>query len=262
MAEYIALSKTAHSGFGYAAEKPFAFAGNWPFIPLSLAELGSVLPLYPICFQKTEAGFQVGLPTGLGGVNCLLHPHNGRFLLPYVPAILRRYPFSLLKNAEGQSVLCVLSEESGFSKGQGEAVISEAGELTHKGQALLDFLNNLTTSFEEAAKASAKLAELDLLVPLAVQFKDAQSGEVKTTREDLYRVDEQKLYQLSPEALKALVALGAMPLVYAHLFSLQRLNRISEAVQHFVKLNQQTAARVENLETFFGEADNDVLKFE
>ncbi|WP_178861464.1 SapC family protein [Thiomicrorhabdus cannonii] len=262
MTEFVALSKAGHSGFGYAPDKPFSFAGNWSFIALSQAELGSVLPLYPICFQKNENGIQIGMPTGLGGVNCLVHPQNGRFLLPYAPAILRKYPYDLIKPADGEPVLCAFAAEKGFAKGRGEAIIDDENELTEKGKALLRFLQNLNASFEQTTKACSQLAAFGLLVPLLFQYKDPQNGELKTAREDLFRVDEHKLNRLDAEQLQTLMSVGAMSLIYAHLFSLQHLRRVSEATQNFAKLKQQRATRIENLDAFFGEEASDVLKFE
>lgn len=263
MAGYIPLSKASHKQFGFQADKPFEFAQNWPFIPVSSEELGKLLSFYPICFQKGEQGYQVGIPTGLGAVNCLVHPQNGKFLLPYVPAILRRYPFNMLKSEQGEPVLCVVDEEAGFAKGRGEAVIDAEGELSEKGQALVNFLNQLNRSFERVNAVCQQLDALGLLIPLPFQVKDEQSGDLKSVREDLYRVDEQRLNQLSAEDLHTLMSQGAFPVIYAHLFSLQKLDQVGAAAQAYAKLSSAgKKAEVQDLDALFGEDDSDVLRFE
>lgn len=204
----------------------------------------------------------MGLPTGLGRVNCLVHPQNGRFLLPYVPAVLRRYPFNMLKTEQSESVLCVLKGEAGFAKGQGEAVIDKEGELTEKGTGLVKFLNQLNLSFERDALVCKRLEELDLLVELPFQIKDEQTGDLKKTREDIYKVDEQKLNQLSAEDIQALMLAGALPVIYAHLFSMQQLNQLQTATQTYSKLVKQPESQAQDLDALFGDDDSDVLKFE
>jgi hypothetical protein len=261
MTQYVPISKAQHQSFGFQLEKPFLFAQNWPFIPLSAQEISQVMGIFPVLFQKQNDAFQLGIATGFGQDNCLIHPQNGKFLLPYVPAILRRYPFNLLKSEAGQNVLCVMDGEAGFAQDSGDAVLSETGELTDKGQNLIGFLENLNRSFAKDAEVVQLIDDLGLLAALPFQFKDESSGDLKILRNDLYRVDEVKLNQLSADALEQLMKVGAFPMIYGHLFSMQKLSQVNAVVDGYNQLTQQVNARAENLEKMFSDDESDLLKF-
>lgn len=267
---FIALSSNLHNGYGYAPDKPFEFAQSSNFIELSSAELSKLIGLMPMFFQVVKVAektvVRFGLAAGFGQENCLVHPQNGKFLLPYVPAALRAYPFRLLKaKAEGteqtQEVLAVFKNEvdSSFAKSQGEAILAE-GALTEKGKGLMNFLAQLNQRGAADQKAITAVLESGILVPMNIQVKASEASEqVQTVRPDLFRVDEAKLRELSPEKLQALQTSGAMGFIYAHLFSMDKFQNLQKAVEVHAKL-QQSNQEVD-LEKLFDDDDSDVLKF-
>lgn len=261
MSQYIPISKNHHAGFGYSVEKPFVFAKEWSFIPLTSKEISQFISTYPVVFQKKGDGFQLGIATGLGGLNCLVHPKNFKFLLPYVPAILRRYPFNLLSDEAGKQILCVLDCEQGFARGNGEAILNEGAELTEKGQGLVSFLEQLNASFINDSSVVAFLTEIDIFTELPVQVKDSETGGLKTLRSDLYRVDEVKLNALTEMNLKELMEIGAFPMIYGHLFSLQSLSQLNVLVESYNQLTAHMQETADNLEKMFSDDESDVLKF-
>ena len=269
---FIALSSVEHNGYGYSPEKPFEFAQTSNFVELSSAELAKMIGLMPMFFQVVKAGEQTivrfGLAAGFGNENCLIHPNNGKFLLPYVPAALRAYPFRLVKaKAEGseqtQEVLAVFQSEvdKSFAKDQGEAILSD-GQLTEKGKGLMTFLSQLNQRSAADQKAIAAVLESGILVPMNIQVKtSADSDETQTVRPDLFRVDEAKLRKLSAEQLKILHTSGAMGFIYAHLFSMDKFQNLQKATEVHAKLKQQSNAEEVDLEKLFDDDDSDVLKF-
>lgn len=255
---YIPLSSIEHKLHGYQAEKPFVFAAKVDFLPLSLEEITKVNGLFPMCFKKTELGFEFGIPTHfISQANALIHPGNGKFLLPYVPAVLRRYPFNVAKVKAEQYALLVLEEEQGFAENYGEAIIDADGRLTEKGQGLQLFLSKLNASFELLKKQMALLSEMEILQPIKFQLPEGAKVEA---RQDLYKIDEQALNQLSAEKLKELMEAGVMPIIYAHLLNISLMDRLSKAVELFAKLNQEASQEID-LEKMFDDDDSDVLKF-
>lgn len=266
------ISSKDHDGYGYAPDKPFEFANTSNFIELNSAEIAKLIGLMPMLFQviKSEGNsvIRFGLASGLGAENCLVHPINGKFLLPYVPAALRAYPFRLVKaNAQGeekpQEVLSVFQAEvdQAFAKDQGDSILFD-GKLTDKGKGLMSFLNQLNQRAALDQKAVQSVLESGVLIPMNIQVKISESSEeMQTVRSDLFRVDEAKLRELSAETLQILQRTGAMGFIYAHLLSMDKFQNLQKAVEVHSKLKQQANANEIDLEKMFDDDDSDVLKF-
>lgn len=266
------ISSKDHDGYGYAPDKPFEFAQSSNFIELNSAEIAKLIGLMPMLFQviKSEGSTMIrfGLASGLGEENCLVHPANGKFLLPYVPAALRAYPFRLVKakaeaSEQTQEVMAVFQSEvdKSFAKDQGEAILSD-GQLTEKGKSLMSFLNQLNQRAAVDQKALHSVLESGILVPMNIQVKTSEdSDETQTVRPDLFRVDETKLRELPAETLQSLQRTGAMGFIYAHLLSMDKFQNLQKAVEVHSKLKQQANANEVDLEKLFDDDDSDVLKF-
>src|SRR5690606_2686641 len=140
----------------------------------------------------------------------------------YVPAYIRRYPFLLAKlrpDAEEMS-LCFdpTSDVVGDFK-EGEALFAD-GQPTDHTKGLLDFCEK----FEEAgARTQAFMKEVTdagLLMDgeVAIQQND------KPDQPYIYRgfrmINQEKLKELDAEKIKAWNDNGLLPLIYAHLMSL------------------------------------------
>ncbi|WP_130536257.1 SapC family protein [Thiomicrorhabdus indica] len=269
---FIALSSKLHNGYGYAPVKPFEFAQSSNFIELNSAEVAKLIGLMPMLFQviRSEGSTMIrfGLASGLGEENCLVHPVNGKFLLPYVPAALRAYPFRLIKaKAQGedkpQEMLAVFQAEvdKAFAKGQGEAILAD-GKLTEKGKGVMTFLDQLNQRVAVDQKALHSVLESGILIPMNIQVKLSEDSEqTQTVRPDLFRVDEGKLRELSAETLQTLQRTGAMGFIYAHLLSMDKFQNLQKAVEVHSKLKQQANANEVDLEKMFDDDDSDVLKF-
>ncbi|BBP45134.1 peptidase [Thiosulfatimonas sediminis] len=254
---FIAVSSEKHREFGYAAKQPFKFAAMLDFLPLSYEEITKLNGLFPICFRHVSGRIEFGIPTHfIAANNALVHPGNGKFLLPYVPAVLRRYPFQLAKLSDGKMSL-VVAEEADFAKHHGDAIVDAQGALTAKGKQLQEFLVKLNARFEQMQKALQLLAKLQLFKP--IRFELPETVDVPA-RADLLQIDEQKLNALSAQDLLELRDAGALPLIYSNLLNAHLLPRLSQAVEVFAKLNQGVKAEVD-LQKMFDDDDTDVLKF-
>src|SRR5690606_40032303 len=146
----------------------------------------------------------------------------------YVPAYIRRYPFLLAKlrpEAEEMSLDFDPSPDILGDFKDGEPLFAE-GQPTAHTKSLLDFCEK----FEEAgARTQAFMKELtdaDLLMDgeVAIQQND------KPDQPYIYRgfrmVNQEKLRELDGERLKAWNQSGLLPLIYAHLLSLDLMRFI------------------------------------
>ncbi len=261
MSQYIAVSKKDHKNYGYKFDKYFSFASEWNFIPISSAELLKFIAIYPVLFQKQQSSYQLGIPTGVGANNCLINPHDGKFLIEYVPAILRRYPFNLLKNDNNEDILCVLADENGFKQLDEGFILEDTGELSEKGRGLVKFLGELNKNFLQDANTVKIIAELDLLVVVPFQLVDEKTNEVTILRDDLYKIDEARLLELGENDLTRLMKGGCLALIYGHLFSLNKLNLVVKICEAHKKLLDKKQEDNEQITNIFADDDSDILKF-
>ncbi|MBN2646846.1 MAG: SapC family protein [Thiotrichales bacterium] len=255
---YVLVSHEQHRGFGFQAEKPFVFASRLDFLPLSFEEIPRLNGVFPLCFKQVGEQLEFGIPCHfVAQNNALVHPLNGKFLLPYVPAVLRRYPFQLLSLPNQTLALAVLESETAFAAGRGQAIVDEAGQLTEKGQHLQRFLVSLHQSFARLQQALVLIKSLNVLRPIQFALPE---GSTLQGRTDLYHIDQEAFLRLPAETLKALQTSGAMTLIYANLLNANLMPRLPKVVEAFSKLNQELQKR-SDLQKMFDDDDNDSLQF-
>ena len=143
----------------------------------------------------------------------------------YVPAILTLAPFRLVPNQHNndQLMLAINEESALVSEDEGELIFDEKGEPT-------EYLNlrkkGVETYFEHTQITQSLLkllADLDLLVErsLSIDIDDE-----KINLSGLYFVDEQKLGALPDDKFLDLKKRGFLPVIYAHLISLNQMRRL------------------------------------
>ncbi len=260
---FVPVSKSKHQGFGYENKLFYQYASNLGFIPLASTEINHAIKHGVVCFLKRDDGFQVGLLSGVTpNRNLLVHPKTGQFLMGYVPAVLRRYPFQLLNNDKNEQVLCVWDEEKNFKQGKGQAVLDESGELTEHGQKLVTFLSQLENGMRLSEKLSDALADAGVLVPLPIQSKSPEDGEVTPLREDIYWVDQDRLAELDGALLQKWVKTGVMAFAFAHLASMDHMPKMTLLAENYHKVLENMEPSKVDLDRLFEESDDDVLKFD
>ena len=191
-------------------------------IPLTVEEFPHAQRTFPIVFSSGDNSVPLALMGLNEGVNVFFEDDGTPRGDAYIPAYIRRYPFLLAKlrpDADEMS-LCFdpTSDVVGDFK-DGQELFSEGQPSDHT-KGVLDFCEK----FEEAgARTQAFMKELEdagLLMEgeVAIQQND------KPDQPYLYRgfkmVNQEKLKELDTEKLKAWHDNGLLPLIYAHLLSL------------------------------------------
>ncbi|WP_322529111.1 SapC family protein [Salinicola sp. LHM] len=255
MTEWIALSRTRHTDSHFLPRQGYAFAADRQVTPILLAELGKLLPHYPLGFVQQGDQFQPVALLGLSGPNRYLHP-DGRWMADYVPAGLRGYPFTLANAEDNQQVLCIdhdhIQEEPNDSVS--EALFDDEGSLSQRVQQTLDFLQQCESNRQLTIRACQTLGELGLIEPWPLQIG---RGEDQTPLQvqGLFRINEKALNALEPTAFADLRKHGALALAYAQLFSLNQLHQLIER-EKFHARQQPAQSPNGNLDSLFGEDDD------
>ena len=98
MPTWKAISKTEHANQHFIARKGYSFAAKQQVVPILLAELPKLIPLYAIGFIYQQETYVPVVITGLGGEQNLFVNADGKWIGNYVPDVLRGYPFALADN--------------------------------------------------------------------------------------------------------------------------------------------------------------------
>jgi len=254
MPQWIALSRNDHAEQHVLPRDGYHHSAKQRVVPVLLAELSKLLPHYALGFIRQGESYQ---PVAIVGVreNAYLAP-DGRWFAPYVPAQLRGYPFALAKSDDGQQVLAI--DTAHLVNGpDGEPLFDEQGALSEHTQQVYDFLAQCEKNRLATQQAAEALAKHKLLVPWELVIGTDAEGGTPVKLDGLYRVDEQALNALAPDALAELRG-GPLAMAYAHLFSTAQHKALADRVQFQAKYAEQGSNAPANLDEVFGEGDDDL----
>ncbi|SCW89823.1 SapC protein [Sphingobium faniae] len=227
--DLLPLSSADHADYRNRALDAAPFLKDQHAVPLTVDEFVPAQRFLPIIFSAGEDSVPLALMGLNEGVNIFLDD-EGKLRGPaYVPAYVRRYPWMLAKlrpdNDELSLCFDPTSEAIGaFEDGQPLFEDGKPSELT---QGVLKFCED----FEQAAARTGQfvrdLQELDLLMDGEVAIQVPGSEQPFVYR-GFRMVNEEKLRDLRGDQLRKINQSGMLPLIHAHLFSLQLMREIFE----------------------------------
>ena len=270
MSDFVPLSKDKHKGFGWLQTQNYNFAAQDTTVPLVVDEIGKAMLTLPLVFRRKNVssatiGYElVALLSPLAKRNLHVKPDGG-WLSDYIPAYLQAYPFRLLPAADtGQQILC-------FDKASG--LMTEADAANSKpffaanGQPSPVFAGviQLLTRYEQrrvqTQAAVDNLAALGLIIPWDIVLTTTTGKKVPV--EGVFKVDAAALQKLAADSLHKLHQSGALPIVYAQLFSEQHVQNFGELLRVYGELNKKSNESVTlgHIEALFG-SKSDILNLD
>lgn len=223
------LNTRDHSKYATRPTESAKWLAQHHAIPLTVEEFVQAQRDYPIVFSSGDNPLPLALMGLNEGVNTFVDA-EGKINEPvYLPAYIRRYPFLLAKLQPESEELSLCFDPTSNSIGEfadGDRLFDDAGATTETTKRVLDFCEK----FEEAGLRTKifidQLQANDLLM----------DGEISIERADfpgrpyIYRgfrmVNQEKLVALPAEKLEEWNKSGLLPLVHAHLFSLDLMRNI------------------------------------
>ncbi len=209
---------------------------------LTGTEFADACKVYPILFlaagKDGEGQPQVAPVAVLGltaGENLFFEPSRG-WDAPYVPAMLRAYPFTMAKVQADQYAVCFDAAAPGLSTEQGEALFDGQGQPTQLLQDIHQFVQQIEIETERTRLAGVKLMALGLLKPKRFDAKLSDGSPLSV--DGFFALDEEALNKLPDAELAALQRSGLLGLLHAHQISMgnmralidRRLARLNSAV--------------------------------
>ena len=205
------------------------FLKNAHAIPLTVDEFVEAQRDLPIVFSAGDDPLPLALMGLNEGINTYVDD-RGKINDPvYLPAYVRRYPFMLAKLSPEATELSLCFDPTSPAVGahsEGEALFGDDAQPTTNTNRILEFCD----SFEQAGqRTKAFIDELkahDLLMEgeMAITLNDNPQNAF--TYRGFQMVDREKFAAIPAAQLEAWHKSGFLPLVYAHIFSLDQMRKI------------------------------------
>lgn len=227
MSEKIApIDKTKHSKIKVKASD-LSHAAEQHICPALAQEFPQLTSEFPIVFVKGEgeAYHSVAMMGLKPGENLFLQ--DGKWQGNYVPAALRRYPFSLAKtSAEGDNMaVCIDTASKQLSSKEGQPLFNEDGSESDYLKNIANFLTRLIGQGQYSDDFGKYLADKGLFEEQTITVKLDDGSDHRLN--GVFRVDEAKLNELDNDSFLELRQKGYLPAIYAHLASLRQVNNLA-----------------------------------
>jgi len=204
----------------------YAFAARISAIPLAFEEFSPASRHYPIVFTAQAPHMPMVIMSLAADANPQVDANGVWQAGKYIPAYLRRFPFFLVRVAEGSDelALCMDTAAPQISTTEGEILFGADGKPTPILDQAFAFSRSLEAAMQKTRALTDLLTSLNLLQPTAVQFE--QNG--KPTKIDGFHAVQREAFAALPaEKLAELRDNGALELIYAHLASMAALPELT-----------------------------------
>jgi SapC len=225
--DLVPLSSVDHATWKTRAAETAPFLAKQHAIPVTIDEFAMIQRYYPIIFSAGDNPVPLALMGLNEGVNTFVDD-EGKLIDPvYVPAYVRRYPFLLARLREDAEELSLCFDPTADVVGEydeGEPLFAD-GKPTEAVQGILNFCEQFEQAGQRTTAFMKELTDLKLLMDgeVSIQLSD-------NDKPFIYRgfqmVNEEKLRELRGDTLRKMMKSGLLPLVHAHLFSLQTMREI------------------------------------
>lgn len=225
--DLVPLNSNEHGAFRVKPSDSAPFLQHQHAVPLTIDEFVSAQRFLPIIFSAGDEAVPLALMGLNEGVNTLLD-EEGKLRGPtYVPAYVRRYPWMLAKLRPDSDELSLCFDPTSEIIGAFEEgdLLLEDNQPTEMTRSVLKFCEDFEQAAQRTAMFMKELQEMDLLMDgeVAIQMP---GNEQPFVYRGFRMVNEEKLRDLRGDQLRKINQSGMLPLIYAHLFSLQLMREL------------------------------------
>lgn len=227
----IALDPAAHRGRRVVPLTDFSIARDLHAVFVTATEFAQAALEYPIVFIDTghhdAGGRPMMSPVALLGLSHgeNLHVEGARWEGRYIPAYIRRYPFSTAV-VPGASGINVLVDEAwaGFSEHAGEPLFEADDAPAPALRRAIDFLERFELETDRTRAFCERVVMLGVLKEMKADA--TLPGGQKLSVDGFHAIDEEKLRALPDEAVIELWRNGLLMLMQSHLLSLANIRHL------------------------------------
>ncbi|GJM11870.1 MAG: SapC family protein [Pseudohongiella sp.] len=243
MVSPVALQNDKHANLKITPSGDYSRYKEQHLVPIITQDFFTLCAEFPVVFVKDTSGenFVPVVIMGLReGQN--LYCQTDEWQAPVVPVRFNSAPFSITKvDPEGEQLAVLIDEDSPMlSEIQGTPLFNDDGTKSEFLEKKIEFLVNIAQQTVQTESVCKFLKEKDLFATQQLQLQHREDAQ-RYNIDGVYSIDEQKLNELSDEDYLDMRKQGIIPMIYAHLSSLQQLRRISEKQYHADKLTDASA---------------------
>ena len=133
MGNFVVILKENHRDKFWRRPENLKFTEKNTVVPVLLTELGRAVTAFPLVFVKHGENFIFSAMLGLASGENLFLTEDGRWLGNYIPALIRAYPFRLVRANNDQLSLAIdedyISEKEGVPFFEGENLYKETENI-------------------------------------------------------------------------------------------------------------------------------------
>lgn len=225
--DLVPLSTSLHKDWKLQTQDKAPFLIGQHAVPVTIDEFILTSRFFPIVFSSGAAPVPLALMGLNEGVNVFVDG-DGKLSKPvYVPAYIRRYPFLLARLREGaeEMSLCFDPSAPGVGPDVDGTPLFDGDEPSQATKEILNFCEQFETAGQRTQAFVDEVLKLDILMDGEVAIQP-EGAEQPFIYRGFKMVDEEKLKELRGDTLRKISQNGILPLLYAHLFSLQLMREI------------------------------------
>jgi hypothetical protein len=226
--DLVPLNVEQHAKFAIREQDSAPYLVGVHAVPLTIDEFAQCQRFLPIVFSSGDQPLPLVL-MGLNEGTSTLVDANGKLRRDdgYVPAYIRRYPWMLVRlNPNSEELSLCFDPSSGLiGEYEGGLPLIENGEATQLTKDLLGFCEQFEQAAARTGEFMKELKDADLLMEgeLSIQVPDVEQPFIYR---GFQMVNEEKLRELRGDQLRKFNQSGLLPLLHAHLFSLQGMREV------------------------------------
>lgn len=225
--DLIPISSQQHGNWKARATDKATWLAKVNTVPLTVEEFPLAQRHFPIVFSAGDEPFPIALMGMNEGVNVFVE-EDGSVTSPiYMPAYARRYPFLLARlrpDAEELS-LCVDPTSDLVGEFEDGQPLFDGDQPSESCKATLSFCEQFEQAGQKTANFVAELKKHDLLMDGELSIDSGNGGQPYVYR-GFKMVNEEKLREVRGDILRQWNQNGLLPLIYAHLFSLDLVREV------------------------------------
>jgi len=230
----VVLDKEKHKGLKISPLEDLKFAKELSFVPVLANETAMIAEMFPVVFTADETSSLVTL-TALGDKNLAIN-EEGKYISRYVPAFLRKHPFSLASTEENadQKIILVDEEASNVSKSKGKQLFTKNGEQSETLKNAITFLTDYETQHLNTMAIVKIIKDSGILEDREISIGEGE--EKKVLVNGFQVVSREKLNKLDDATLALWVRKGIITFIDSHINSLSKI----EVLFKLASQNQQS----------------------
>ncbi len=227
----VPLNNRKHLSLRVKEQVNFSFTKNCNAAILTTAEFEKASKIYPVLFVRDGDDI---VPCALFGIEQgqnLFLKWNHQWDASYIPASIRRYPFSLVKVVHEQKkdhIVCI-DEASPLTGKQGEySLFQKNGKQSQYLREKIQFLQEYQVEYEHTQQFVNALRKLELLEPMSANISLVNGETLSIT--GFYTIDKNKFRNLNKEHYFELIQNDDMKLIYEHFSSLDNFASLIDKI--------------------------------